>query len=303
MANAVEQFATRIAVHRRLGDSRLRELLLREFGDASKGKLDSAAFGAVVTARDRRLAEQLIARGVRIVSLGDANYPDRLATELGEQAPPVLYVLGDPALLQQKCVAIIGTRRPSIVGRDAARLYAGHLAARGIAVVSGNAPGVDSAAHEAVLAAGGTTIVFPPVPMEQFNPGFTCAGCEQRMLVASPFVPGIEVQPWCFLRRNSLVAALCETALVAETGTRGGTLDTVRKLRALERTTCVTRLPSDTKRSDAKRSNAHQLLVASGAQWVPATPDDVAMQLLLSGRGRRAKVLAHADCLFGGGND
>jgi predicted Rossmann fold nucleotide-binding protein DprA/Smf involved in DNA uptake len=68
------------------------------------------------------------------------------------------------------------------------------------------------------------------------------------------------VQPWCFLRRNTLVAALCKAALVAETGTKGGTLDTVRKLEKMRRPTFVVQLPAG-----AKHANAHQLLIAGGA--------------------------------------
>jgi DNA processing protein len=202
--------------------------------------------------------------GAEVLVAGAAGYPARLINALCGNAPPVLYAKGNLELLNAPSFAIIGTRRPSKVGRESARQYAKAMVSAGYAIVSGNAPGIDAAGHEETLRVGGGTIVFPPTPLDQFHASFHVPqGCRD-IAVLSPFAPGSETEPWCFLQRNSLVAALCVGALVAETGTRGGTLDTVRKLRALGRPLWATEL-----NADAKHFNAHRMLISGGAQGVP----------------------------------
>lgn len=215
------------------------------------------------------LAEKLLSLAdFSVVTLGDTDYPPRITSALGSEAPPILYCRGNVELLGTPSFAIIGTRRPTAFGRCAARAYAWHCARAGWAVVSGNAIGVDAAAHGSALAAGGTTIVFPPAPLDLFEPSFPVSiESWDRVVVASRYVPGSSISPWFFLGRNQLVAALCWGGLVAETGTRGGTLDTVGHLQRYHRRLFVAELPPE-----AKHRRAFELLRASGAQPVPLEP-------------------------------
>src|SRR5688500_13239446 len=103
-----------------------------------------------------------------IVASDDARYPRALMDWLGQQAPPLLYVRGNIELFNQPAVGIIGTRRPTACGVQTARAYARRLAECEITIVSGNAPGIDAAAHDEALREGGCTIIFPPVPLDQF---------------------------------------------------------------------------------------------------------------------------------------
>jgi DNA protecting protein DprA len=223
-----------------------------------------------------RLAQE---GGCRVVALVDPAYPQRIRDALGEQAPPVLYCRGPLALFDLPAFAIIGTRRPTAYGRQAARAYAAACALAGWSVVSGNAIGVDATAHEAALRHGGSTIVFPPVPLDAFRPAFAAdAEAAGRMLVASRYAPGTAVTPWNFLGRNQLVAALCRGALVAETGTRGGTLDTVGHLQRLRRPLFVAEIPPA-----ASHYRAFELLRASGARPVPLEPTGDYVAALLHG--------------------
>lgn len=271
---AVEKLAAWIELHRRVGDAKLRGLL--NDGGAAKEILKSHGRPASINSMHRRLAASLIESGVSILTINSPEYPDCLRRQLQSDAPPILYVRGNRALFRQRSFAIIGTRRPSLEGRNAATSYSSAFAESGIVVVSGNAPGIDAAAHGAALAAGGATIVFPPTPMDQYVASFPESSDHQGILVASPFAPGIEVQPWCFLRRNTLVAAHCHAALIAETGTRGGTLDTLRKLRTMERRVWITQLPDR-----AKHCNAHRLIKSSGAEEVPLVASvEILAQLL-----------------------
>ena len=101
-------------------------------------------------------AERTLAKlGAVALAWGSPGYPARL-TELAD-APPVLSVRGDPGALAQTAVAIVGSRAASGYGLEVARQVAGELAAAGVVVVSGLAFGIDAAAHEAALEAGGRT--------------------------------------------------------------------------------------------------------------------------------------------------
>ncbi|MGI8905275.1 MAG: DNA-processing protein DprA [Candidatus Sumerlaeaceae bacterium] len=265
--SAAQQLAAWIEQHRQLGETRLADFLRLE-RPGSEGSLPNQHPGSTPSAQSRQLAKWILDNDVHVIPLGCSAYPKRLLDALGDNTPPVLYAIGQLELFNTEAMAIIGTRRPSATGRNAARNYASAFAKRDIAVVSGNAPGVDAGAHDAALKAEGATVVFPPTPIEQFVPSFNVPP-GGRVLIASPFPPGSKVQPWCFLRRNSLVAAFCRGSFIAETGTRGGTVDTVRKLRALNRPMWVTKL-----HEQEKHFRAHQLLKAGGAVEAPIEPTE-----------------------------
>ncbi len=261
-----------VHLHRRLGDARLTRWLNRysvgqsaeAIGDLLEAGQDHAdSISAIATA----LAGTLLARGVSLVTILDPEYPACLRS-LDTDAPPILYVQGSMDRLKVRSIAIIGTRRPTAEGRAAARCVARAAATSRWAVVSGNAPGIDSAAHEEAIAAGGETLVFPPAPMDQYSQNFR-GNCPGQVTVASPFVPGSTIEPWMFLRRNSLVAAHCYAAFVAETGTRGGTLDTVKKLRQLRRATFATALPES-----PKFARAHAMLAAGDIHLLDVLNED-----------------------------
>ena len=89
--------------------------------------------------------------GVRLVLHGAAGYPAALA-DLTD-APPALWLIGDPAPLSRPMIALVGARNASSLGLRMARTLAADLAAAGVTVVSGLARGIDAAAHEAALPA------------------------------------------------------------------------------------------------------------------------------------------------------
>lgn len=256
-----------IHLHRRQGDSRL----LREFQCYSVGQSQQAladllaSRAAEVPAAAHKLANVLADRGVRLVTVLDPEYPASLRL-LEKDSPPLLYVQGDVARLNAGSIAVIGMRKPSPEGRAAAQSAAGAIVAAGFAVVSGNAPGADSYAHAQALESGGETLVFPPSAMDSYVQSFRCDD-PGSVTVATCFPPGTKTEPWMFLRRNSLVAAHCLSAFVAETGTRGGTLDTLKKLLKLQRATYATQLGAT-----HPRRAAHAMLAASGVSLLTVEP-------------------------------
>jgi len=144
--------------------------LLRRFGSARASLQALPRLSRPVVAmglRDVEAELTALARlGARLVCWGEPDYPAALATV--EDAPPVLTVLGDPALLQMPIVAVVGARNASANGRRIASELSAGLGEAGIVVGSGMARGIDAAAHLGALhsgsvavVAGGADIVYP----------------------------------------------------------------------------------------------------------------------------------------------
>ena len=105
-----------------------------------------------------RSARQLARIRARLLPFSSGAYPERLRRLV--DAPPLLVVRGDPSVLRAPAVAIVGARAATHYGRTVARELAATLVRAGLVVVSGLAMGVDAAAHEGALEAGGLTVAF-----------------------------------------------------------------------------------------------------------------------------------------------
>jgi DNA processing protein len=142
---------------------------------------------------------------------------------------PGVWAAGSLEGLRRPCVAVVGTRAATPYGRRLAHDIARELAAAGCCVVSGLALGIDAAAHEGALAAGGATVGVLGGGHAAFFPkrNRPLAG---RMLAAgsvlSAYPPDHPPQPFQFIQRNALVAALADAVLVIEAPARSGALNT-----------------------------------------------------------------------------
>ncbi|HET7813326.1 MAG TPA: DNA-protecting protein DprA [Candidatus Baltobacteraceae bacterium] len=141
-----------------------------------------------------------------------------------------LWSSGDLTGLGRICIAVVGTRAASPYGRTAAADFAARLAGAGCCIVSGLAQGIDAAAHEGALEAGGPTIGVLGGGHRQFFPRRNRPLAE-RMIAAggavlSPYAPDEPAMPLNFLQRNSVVAALCDAVVVIECPRRSGALNT-----------------------------------------------------------------------------
>ncbi|MBR0649555.1 DNA-protecting protein DprA [Roseomonas terrae] len=166
--------------------------------------------------------------GGRFVFLDDPHYPPLLA--LLPDAPPVLAVMGDASLLAAPAVAVVGARNASSAGRRIAEELAEALAGKGLTIVSGLARGIDTAAHEGALRAGGTVAVLPggiDVAYPPENAKLLARIAERGAVVAeSPL--GTAPQNRHFPRRNRIVSGLSLGIVVVEAAHRSGTLITAR---------------------------------------------------------------------------
>ncbi len=165
--------------------------------------------------------------GDRLVCWGEPDYPGALAQI--EDAPPILTVLGQPALLDRPMVAVVGARNASANGRRLARELAAGLGEGGLVVVSGLARGIDAAAHLGALetgtiavVAGGVDVVYP-----EENRGLHDALRAQGAIVAELPI-GSEPQARHFPRRNRIISGMALGVLVVEAAARSGSLITTR---------------------------------------------------------------------------
>ena len=167
------------------------------------------------------LVMQCDALRVRILPFDDPDYP--LAFSRIPDMPLVLYCTGDPRWLNEPgAVGIVGSRKPTEYGLNAAADIGGELAKNGAIIVSGLADGLDSAGHRAAVKNDCPTIAVMGVPIDRTYPAANAAlrqKIERKGCVISEYPPcGEGVGPNGFLQRNRLIAALSSAVLVVEAG-------------------------------------------------------------------------------------
>jgi DNA processing protein len=225
-------------------------------------------------AEARREMEALHRMGARLLFAGLPPYPPLL--EMQEDAPPVLALLGDPAALAPRAVALVGARNASAAGRRIAEDLAEALAAEGIAVVSGLARGIDAAAHLGALRRGRTIACVAggldqPYPPENAALQARIAREGGAVLAEAPL--GTAPLARHFPRRNRIVAALSLGVVVIEAALRSGSLITARM--ALEGGRELFAIPGSPLDPRARGSND---LIRQGAH-LAETAEDVLLHL------------------------
>ncbi|UNK48512.1 DNA-processing protein DprA [Lysobacter sp. S4-A87] len=167
--------------------------------------------------------------GHHLLDCRHCDYPALLLR--GPNPPLALFVAGDPTLLWHPSVAIVGTRGPTPAGTAHAADFAHALARSGLAVTSGLAAGIDTAAHEATLAADGITVAVlgtgPDVAYPRANARLL-ARIAERGAVVSEHLPGTGPSTWHFPTRNRIIAGLSLATLVIEAAWQSGALITAR---------------------------------------------------------------------------
>lgn len=211
--------------------------------------------------------------GHHLLTWGDPGYPTALHDI--PSAPPLLFALGNPDLLQQPQLAIVGSRNPTAGGLQTAEQFAEHLAAAGLAITSGLALGIDTAAHRGALA-GGTTIAVTATGLDRVYPARNrdlAHAIAERGCLVSEFPPGTAARRDRFPRRNRIISGLTLGTLVVEAGMRSGSLITARY--ALEQGREIFAIPGSIHNPLSKGCHA---LIRQGAK-LTETVDDVLEEL------------------------
>ncbi|GMQ88593.1 MAG: DNA-processing protein DprA [Gammaproteobacteria bacterium] len=212
---------------------------------------------------DRDLA-WLTESGNRLLTCLDPGYPP-LLKEIPDP-PALLFVHGDPEYLTQPQLAIVGSRNPSRDGAALAREFSAHLASCGLTITSGLATGIDGAAHQGALQAGGSTVAVTGTGLDRVYPAqhreLAHQIAENGALV-SEFPPGTLPLPGNFPRRNRIISGLSLGTLVIEAALRSGSLITART--ALEQGREVFAIPGTIHNPLARGCHA---LIREGAKLV-----------------------------------
>ena len=247
---------------------------------ASLTELESTGIQAVsaqsiATGKSAELAREEIARaageGVTVLSVEDRCYPPRLK-EIYDP-PLVLYVRGNPEVLPQPGIAMVGTRHPTPYGSGMAERLACDLAAQGLVIISGMARGVDTASHRGAISAKGKTVAVFGAGVDVIYPKENSRLSEQILALGgaliSEFRMGTFAAPQNFPIRNRILSGMSVGVLVVEAAEYSGTRITARC--ALEQNRDVFAVPGNVTNKNSWGPNT---LIKQGAKLV-ATWEDV----------------------------
>jgi len=265
-----------------VGSQRLR-LLIAYFGSAVKAWEASASKYLQVPNQEKwikeilkakplidpqRVVEKLIKQGIRIVMPNEADYPSLLA-ELAD-APPLLYYRGQ-LRGNMEGLAIVGSRKATPYGKAVAKMLARDAAAKGIVITSGLARGIDTAAHQGALDAGGITWAFLGCGLDRIYPhenGRLAEEILKKGAIISEYAPGSPPNAAHFPARNRLISGCSRGVVVVEAAERSGALITVDF--ALEQGREVFAVPGPVF-SEVSRGSHH--LLRQGAKIVEGIED------------------------------
>jgi len=225
---------------------------------STRGKFDVGA--------ELELAEKL---DIWIINVDDKRYPPALKQIY--DPPPVLYIKGSLTREDNLAISIVGSRLCSLYGQEQSSRLAHFLSSAGFTICSGMARGIDTAAHQGALSAGGRTIavqgcglanVFPPENKKLFELIAESGACISELPL------GYEPLSENFPPRNRIIAGLSLGTIVVEAGLRSGALITARI--ALENNREVMAVPG---KIDSPLSKGTHRLLKQGAKLIESVED------------------------------
>jgi DNA processing protein len=267
---------------------------LQEAWKAPEGKLkqaglDSRSTDALLTIRPKislgAEMEKLERYGVKVLVYEDPLYPSRLR-EIYDY-PPVLYVRGSLPAEDEPCLAIVGTRRPTIYGRQVTEEIVADLARSKITIISGLARGIDSIAHRAALDARGKTVAVFGSGLDIVYPGENAKLAQAIMehgALVSEYPLGVKPKAENFPLRNRIMSGLSLGVLAVEAGERSGALITAHQ--AVEQNREVFAIPGSILSPASQGTNR---LIQEGAKLV-RNYTDILQELNLAIVIRQAEI-------------
>ncbi|EAR22387.1 DNA-processing protein DprA [Nitrococcus mobilis] len=244
---------------------------------ASRKEQAQAGFSAKVLTALARADEARVetdlrwleSEGHHLLCCTDPVYPELLRRI--PVPPPLLFVVGQPAVLNQPQLAIVGSRNPTPGGMSNARAFAAHLASAGLTVTSGLALGIDAGAHRGALEAEGLTVAVLGTGPDRIYPARhrdLAHAIAERGALISEFPIGSQPRREHFPRRNRIISGLALGTLVVEASPRSGSLITVQH--ALEQGREVFAIPGSVHNPLARGCHA---LIRQGAKLVESAAD------------------------------
>jgi DNA processing protein len=259
----------------------LDEAWLADHAEFSKAGIDGRSVDSIVAARktidlDGQL-EKLKRQGVEVLTWEDSRYPERLKNVYSP--PPVLYMKGEILPADDWSIAVVGTRRASVYGKQVSEQIAADLAANHITVISGLARGIDTYAHQACLEAGGRTIAVLGSGLDVIYPPENSKLARQIMeqgAVLSEQPLGAKPDAVNFPQRNRIVSGMTLGTLVVEGDLNSGALLTAGF--ALDQGREVFAIPGNIFHHSSKGTNR---LIQRGAAKLVVSVQDILEELNL----------------------
>jgi len=234
--------------------------------DLKQAGLDSGSIHAITSWQPRisleAEMEKLDRYGIKVLTFRDPDYPPRLK-EIYDY-PLIIYVRGSLLPQDEWCLAVVGTRRATVYGRQVTEEIVADLARSRITIVSGLAKGIDSIAHHSALDAGGRSIAVFACGLDIVYPGENAnlaRSIIQQGALISEYPLGTRPKADNFPRRNRIMSGLSLGVLVVEAGETSGAMITARL--ALEQNREVFAIPGSIL-SPASRGTNH--LIQEGAK-------------------------------------
>jgi DNA processing protein len=208
--------------------------------------------------------EKLAQQGVKAYTYHDIQYPARLK-EIYDY-PPLIYIKGELTTQDEWCIAVVGTRRATVYGRQVTEEIVADLARSKITVVSGLARGIDTVAHRSTLAAGGRTIGIFACGLDTIYPAENAALAANMVdhgAIISEYPLGAKPRPDNFPRRNRIMSGMSLGVLVIEADSSSGAIITAHM--ALEQNREVFAVPGSILSPVSRGTNT---LIKEGAKLV-----------------------------------
>jgi len=231
--------------------------------------------------------ERLALAGIKVLTWDSEEYPINLRNI--HDPPPVLYIKGELLPEDDWAVAVVGTRRASVYGKEAARRLSTDLAQNGVTVVSGLAAGIDAIAHQAALDAGGRTLAVLGSSVDIIYPEQNLRLAQQvqeQGALISEYPLGTPPERSNFPPRNRIISGLSLGTVVVEAGARSGALITADF--GLEQGREVFAVPGSIFQRSCEGTNR---LIQDGAKPVLSV-NDILEELNLSQITQQAEVRA-----------
>lgn len=176
------------------------------------------------------ILENLSDKGIKTVCRWEDGYPS-LLREIAA-APPILFYQGLLPNPDSLCIGIVGARKATPIGLQAARDFSRELAEASLSIISGLADGIDTGAHEGALSSWGYTLAVLGCGL-RYNYPASNLRLRQRILesgggIVSEFPPSLRAQTWNFPRRNRIISGLSSGVIIIEAGIKSGSLITAK---------------------------------------------------------------------------
>lgn len=259
-------------------------------GEIKRAGLDSPALRSIEQWRDKidpdAEMEKLEQQHVKVFTCKDDDYPGRLK-EIYDY-PPILYVKGSLLPEDEWCVAVVGTRRATIYGKQITEEMVTDLAKNKITIVSGLAKGIDTVAHRAALQTGGRTIAVLACGLDIIYPAENASLAKDiagHGALISEYPLGSKPHAENFPRRNRILSGLSMGVLVTEADEDSGAMITARD--ALEQNREVFAVPGSIL-SPASRGTNH--LIQAGEAKLVNKYTDILEELNLTTAARQIEM-------------